>query len=520
MSHRALVIAVTRLGDIIQTEPMVRALKRRGKYESISVLVERSFADVALMNSSADEVKLIDFADILGRLDRTKGPLPMQEYVELVKWLGDSRFTDVYNVTHSRPSMMLAALAGPNAQGVTLNALGMQVVNNRWLQYFFATNLARPWCSFNLVDIYVNAVDPASSFVDRLPRLTMPSVHKRKSLTGQSDENVLLHVGASKSDKQWPLERFVAVAKYLLARNLNVTLVGGNRSKAIDGAFPAHKNFRSLMGETTVRDLFHICEEASLLISADSGPVHVAAACGLPIIAIEGGSAHGFETAPYIQGAYVIQPHLDHLLTRKPGKQVTSAPADLIGVEMVTSTIEYMLGERKSIMCSPQCTVYETVAGVEIPGLELRSVSGSSVEYEEWQQKLRKFWWRVGNGVEQKAGASDNDLSIAARVAAKSAESIAHASDDISFLEKCASNLSITEKSLSQLINANPPLHHLNYFLQIARSSINGETPQEQAIELETLYDDIAEAADELDLMPRRQSRTKSSYSNTEKVLA
>ena len=87
---------------------------------------------------------------------------------------------------------------------------------------------------------------------------------------------------------------------------------------------------------------------------------------------------------------------------------------------------------------------------MDVPGLELRSVSGANVEYEEWQQKLRKFWWRVGGGGKLKLQNSENDLSIAARLTAKAARSIVQASDDIALLEHCASDLSITQKSLTR----------------------------------------------------------------------
>ncbi len=519
MSRHALVIGITRLGDIVQTEPMVRALKAGGRFERVSFLVERSFSDIAGRIASVDDLKCVDFDAILGRLDRHSAVLPMREYLVLADSLKSNRFDAVYNVTHSRPSMMLAALASNEAQGVTLDRQGMQVVNNRWFQYFFATNLARPWCSFNLVDIYVNAVDPLVAQAERKPQLISGSGRNKRSLNS-NDGEVLLHVGASKSDKQWPLEKFVALSQYLLDRGLKVTLLGGGKSSSISEAFPAHKNFRDLLGITTVDDLFDLCQNASLMVSADSGPVHIAAACDLSIIAIEGGSAHGFETAPYSTGSIVIQPHLDRVMTRRPGKQVTSAPADLVSVETVISAIEYLAGASNQITSSSQCTVYETFVNKDVPGLDLRAISGSNSEYEQWQQKLRRFWWHIGGSQHYGNVSYANELKSLATASAKSARLISQAGHNFTALEQGAASLSVAEQALTKMIEAYPPLHHLNYFLQIARSSVQGESPQEQARELEKLYDDVAEAVAELELTPSRRSVKKQYNSNSEKVPA
>lgn len=519
MSRHALVIGITRLGDIIQTEPMVRALKAGGRFEKVTFLVERSFLDIAGRVSSLDDLRCVDFEVILGRLDRANAALPIPEYLALADWLKSNRFGAVYNVTHSRPSMMLAALASNEAQGVTLDQQGMQVVNNRWFQYFFATNLARPWCSFNLVDIYVNAVDPLVVQTERKPQLLLGGTCNKRSLNSNEGE-VLLHVGASKTDKQWPLEKFVVLSQYLLDRGLKVALLGGGKSSSISEAFPKHKNFRDLLGMTTVDDLFNLCQSANLMVSADSGPVHIAAACDLPIVAIEGGSAHGFETAPYTMGSIVIQPHLDSVMTRRPGKQVTSAPANLVSVETIISAIEYLTGASNRIISSPQCTVYETCLNNDVPGLDLRAISGSYYEYEQWQQKLRRFWWRVGGGQNNGNNSSANELRMFASASAKSARLISQAGHNFEALEQGAASLSVAEHALTKMIEAYPPLHHLNHFLQIARSSVHGESPQEQARELEQLYDDVAEAAADLELTPSHRSAKKQFYSNSEKVPA
>jgi len=515
----ALVIAITRLGDLIQTEPMIRAIKRDSFTNHVTVLTEKSFAPVVQLFSSVDEIAVVDFGVILGKLDQREPELPLSAYCDVSRWLEEKSFSAVYNLTHSRPSMMLAALAKPMAEGVTLSHDLTQVVNSRWLQYFFATNLARPWCSFNLVDIYVNAVAPLTSFEDRTPFIGAPNRDTR-SPQKWSDIECVLHVGASQSDKQWPLDKFVSLCRDLLARGVGVTLIGGAKSEVVSNAFPKHCKFCDRTGQTSIADLIDLFGSADILISADSGPVHVAASCKLPIIAIEGGSAHGFETAPYIENAFVIQPHLENVVSRTPGKKFTSASAEMVSKQTVLSIFDLHFGESSDIVVSEGCTVYKTFADRAIPGLGLRAIAGGHSKYEEWQQRLREFWWHLIGARHAGVDPSTTELALAAQRSASAAKMIRLQTMDVSRLKNCAAALSQAERDIQNLIGTHPPLHCLNSFLQIARGSVSGETAEEQALELEELYSDFAGAAHIL-LPPENQSNNKkiTNYNVTEAIV-
>ena len=494
--RRALVIAVTRLGDLIQTEPMLRALRRSGSADHVTLLVEKSFLPVARLLNGADEIFDIDFEPLLGGLDSRVSGLPLRDHAKLAAWLADSAFDVVFNLTHTRPSMVMSRLTGNTVQGVTLDNDGSQVVRNPWLQYFFATNLARPWSSFNLIDVYVNAVEPAVDFNSRLPQVGKPAFGR--SVNRWQDAEIVIHAGASQSDKQWPLNRFVELSDLLLDRGARVTLIGGKRSSEISSAFPVHKSFTDRMGQTSVEDLQSLFANASLLVSADSGPVHVAAASGLPIIAIEGGSAHGFETAPYMEGSYVIQPHLDQVLERIPNKTVTSASAERVTVETVMSLIESHFDQHMQFIDSPGCSIYRTAGSADIPGLELVSVSGEHKRYDQWQSVLRRVWWSV---IGLRGRTAENNTSVLSRSfddARKSAHDIYAASADVKRLASRASALSSAEHALAKELLKHPPLHHVNHFLQIARASVGGESISEMAAELESLYGRFHEAVREL----------------------
>ncbi len=85
--QNVLVIAITRLGDLIQTEPFLRALKSSGRASHVTLLVERNFVEIANRLVGADEVIAIDFTKILGSLDRSQAELPIRDYIGLANEL-------------------------------------------------------------------------------------------------------------------------------------------------------------------------------------------------------------------------------------------------------------------------------------------------------------------------------------------------------------------------------------------------------------------------------------------------
>ena len=109
--------------------------------------------------------------------------------------------------------------------------------------------------------------------------------------------------------KRWLPERFAAVAELVSRRTgTRVAIVGGPGERplaeAIAGAMRAP--VRVLCGETTLPELVGVLSQLRLLVTNDSGPMHVAAALGVPLLAIFG-STDWRETAPVGERARVVR---------------------------------------------------------------------------------------------------------------------------------------------------------------------------------------------------------------------
>lgn len=109
---------------------------------------------------------------------------------------------------------------------------------------------------------------------------------------GLSNEPLLvLHPGARTMVKKWAPDRFARVANELAHRHsLHVILVGGKEEKDL-GQTVASGMSRppfAWAGELSLLELVALCRRATLFLSNDSGPMHLAAAAGSPILSVFG----------------------------------------------------------------------------------------------------------------------------------------------------------------------------------------------------------------------------------------
>lgn len=102
---------------------------------------------------------------------------------------------------------------------------------------------------------------------------------------------VILHPGANWDHKRWPAERFAALGDQLAQRHRAQILITGGP----DDAALADRVARSmqqpaivLAGQTTLRQLGACIEQAHLLVSNDTGVLHLGAALGRPVVALYG----------------------------------------------------------------------------------------------------------------------------------------------------------------------------------------------------------------------------------------
>jgi len=152
-------------------------------------------------------------------------------------------------------------------------------------------------------------------------------------------EPVLVNLGATKPANRWSAERFGALARALAyGVGVPVCFTGGPDDRAVGAAArraAGDAPVRDLVGLTTLRQLVALTRRARLFVGCDTGPMHVAAAVGTPVVALFG-PADPARTGPWGQGHCVLRvPPPCAPCNRKTCNQPRHACMEDITVELV-----------------------------------------------------------------------------------------------------------------------------------------------------------------------------------------
>lgn len=152
---------------------------------------------------------------------------------------------------------------------------------------------------------------------DSTPRLYLEDQEKKEALSllkrqgyKEGKKLFVIHPGASYgSAKCWIPERFLEVSQAILENPEHyIVFIGNDATNAIihEIAFKLNKNAINLAGKTNLRQLSSIISLSTVLLTNDSGPMHIAAALNVPLIALFG-STNPIKTGPYPHGEVICK---------------------------------------------------------------------------------------------------------------------------------------------------------------------------------------------------------------------
>lgn len=319
MSMRILIFQTTRMGDVLQTTPLIRQIRLQHPDAHISLLVRGMGKAIAERCPDVDEV-LVHEEDTLFQHLRAQDSDRMLKAYETaeahVARIREGHFDLAYNVTHSIASAMLLSMAGvPRVIGADLSEDWQFVLRGPWTTYFFTSVFNRDYNDLNLCDI-------TRSFARGGPACRELVFEVRAEDRAWADALLERHgvvpgafiacmqLGASESNKRWSEARFAELARLLVERkNAVLFLVGVKDEAALGESFARHAPGLAipLYGETSVPQVAALLERSSVLVTNDTGTMHIAAAVRCPIALISVGHVHFRETGPYGAGHCAIE---------------------------------------------------------------------------------------------------------------------------------------------------------------------------------------------------------------------
>ena len=310
--QRLLVVKTSSLGDVIHALPVVQAIKEAAPHLTLGWVVRRRCADILAGNPIIDHLYVLPDKPSLGQLFHLYHELRSANYDMALDMQGLSL------------SGLVTRLSGAAVRlGWDRNREG----NALFLTHSIVPGKAKDTHEIDLLYGFADALGIHVPHPEFTPQPYLAAENAAKAgqwLSALPHPRIALNVGASRAYKRWPLANWVEVARSLTQRGQSVVFVG-DRTDAETVAQITPKlsaNFVSLAGKTTLRELASVLAACDLLVSGDSGPMHLAVAVGTPTIAIFGATnpaRHG----PYGARNTILHDPVPGLLV--PGKRPTEA---------------------------------------------------------------------------------------------------------------------------------------------------------------------------------------------------
>lgn len=298
--QRILVRSTNWIGDAVMTTPALAALRCHYPNAEIVLLANALVAEMFQFHPSVDRVIVYDKK---GWHQGLKGML------RLVKEIRAEQFDGAFLFQNAIEAALIAGLARiPRRAGYTTD--GRRLLLNYPVKVTAADKL------LHHSDYYLGLLTRLGiTGGDGKLCLACSDAEQQWAQSILPGNNIItINPGAAYgSAKRWLPERFAAVGNFLAKRyDARILLTGGPGEIEIGNDIAAAMDCHpvNMIGKTSVREMMALLAQSRLLVTNDSGPMHVAAAFSTPIVAVFGPTDHT-TTCPASENVKIVRKQID-----------------------------------------------------------------------------------------------------------------------------------------------------------------------------------------------------------------
>ena len=328
--EKVLVVATTALGDSLLTTPLIETLAHHLGRERVSLLVKTPYAELY-----QDDPRLHRVFTVRGKF----------------RWEGlrDQLRADPHRIA------LLANITEPDLIPELWHggARGFLRYRSRWTRYprwiANASMLRRPgdsdYASGHAIENNL-AMAEALGLKPGTHCLALPHFEKEANERARA---ILIHPGASRANKRWPVENWAKLADALVEKfGAKISLTGSGGEKALADEIIAKMNSpaSNLAGTLSLRHLASAQADAAAFLSGDTGPYHLALAVGCPTVTLFAPTDRGSSVEAC--GPHQVDPVLHRAIqTGTFDDSITTIPFERVLVEVI-DVIEKSLTQKGS----------------------------------------------------------------------------------------------------------------------------------------------------------------------------
>jgi lipopolysaccharide heptosyltransferase I len=328
------IVKLSALGDIVHALPVVAALRARWADARLAWVVERRHASVLRRHPAIDEIVTVDTRAWRRARRPAEVAGAMRDLAAVRRRLRQIR----PDVTLDLQGLLKSAIV-TRATGAPLRiGFGAARCREPLAARFTNRHVVPPASVRHVVDQYLALLEPLGLERPAKPEFHLPwDEHAEATLEaffaqarlGARDRVVVLNPGAARPDKCWPASQFASLAR-VLARGVRarVLVLWGPGEEALARTIAGDAGDVVIAPPTDLDELVSALRRASVVVAGDTGPLHLAAALGVPCVALFGPTSVA-RNGPYGDGHRTFQA-ADGRIETIPVDAVVAAVADLL----------------------------------------------------------------------------------------------------------------------------------------------------------------------------------------------
>lgn len=299
---KILVLRFSSLGDIAQAAPIAAALKQHDAKSQVHWVTRSDFAEFAGLIANVDQI---------WTLDKKTG---WSGLISLFKKLQNENFTHIYDAHNNLRSNILLILW--RLVFIFRAPKILKRSKNRWRRFLFfkfrAPVLPQPFIGAR------SFIEPLSAWglSQKIPNPPHLKPNTKFHHPDLKTNYIVFAPSAAWPTKRWPIEHWKSLALQLSEQQ--IVLIGGKEDTFCeDIRSVAPERILNLSGKTSLFESCLIVHQTQLLISADTGFLHIADQMGVKNIGLIGPTAFGYTSQPQSQ---ILEVFLDCKPCSKDGR--------------------------------------------------------------------------------------------------------------------------------------------------------------------------------------------------------
>lgn len=280
--ERILVSELWHIGDVVIAMPFLAALRTLFPAAKITLLAKSHARDTLANTGLVDDVVSFDFPWTFIDEDRRPSPKELLQIPGVIRRLRRARFDLAFDCSRDGRNHLLLFLTG------AARRIGFAYGGG---DYLLTDAVPVGSLESHRTEDWLRLLEPFETEIPRCePRLAVSDAERKWAQeflrrAGRVKDEVLIamHPGGSSRLKRWSLEHFEALAR------IAVTETGTQILWLVDPAgtgSDAKLSEGSIVARPSLRELIALLSECQLLVSNDGGPMHLAAALGVPTFAV------------------------------------------------------------------------------------------------------------------------------------------------------------------------------------------------------------------------------------------